>query len=196
MPESIDVRAHVLLVTLPALMSVLFAGCAPDDDATGQDDTALLGASADQSLCDAINAYRVDRGLPAIPSAPALMAVARAHVEDLNRDQRDQGCNLHSWTDDPRWSGCCYTPDHARASCMWDKPAEIAGYDGPGFEVAVGSNRIMDATTAVGLWHDSDHHRVVIANEANWANKTWRGLGCAIQDGYAVAWVGELADAP
>src|SRR5262249_44795049 len=95
---------------------------------------------------------------------------------------------------DPRWSGCCYTADNAQATCMWNKPREISGYTMPGFEVAIGGGAHITPEGAVQLWDASDHHRVVIANEDDWSQKTWRGLGCAIDGGYAVCWVGELAD--
>lgn len=178
-----------LAVTLALAVAPLAACLEPapvDEGATGD---------ADLALCDAINAYRAERALPAIPVSSSLMLVARLHAEDLvSNASRDSRCNLHSWTTgDQRWNGCCYTEDHAQAECMWDKPDEIAGYSSPGYEIAARVGAHITPSMAVSLWDDSDHHRVVMASEAQFARTTWRAMGCAIEDGYAVVWFGELA---
>lgn len=58
-------------------------------------------------------------------------------------------CNLHSWSNNGYglWNGCCYTSNHAAASCMWDKPREISGgiFTGNGYE-----NSASGTTTAAG----------------------------------------------
>jgi hypothetical protein len=77
---------------------------------------------------------------------------------------------------------------------MWDKPAEIAGYAAPGFEVAARVGSRISPSMAISLWAKSESHRVVIANEGEFAGVAWRAMGCAIVDGYAVVWFGELAD--
>ena len=121
--------------------------------------------------------------------------VARLHAEDLGTNGTGgASCNLHSWTSgDSRWSGCCYTDDHAQAECMWDKPDEIAGYAAPGFEIAARVGSRITPAMAVSLWDDSESHRVVMANDAGFADTSWRAMGCAIENGYAVVWFGELA---
>ncbi|CAE7940636.1 unnamed protein product, partial [Symbiodinium sp. KB8] len=74
-----------------------------------------------------INSYRRSKGLEPGEISPALMAVAFAHVQDLNEFRRESGCNMHSWSSSfPDWrTGCCYTPDHSQADCMWSKGREI-----------------------------------------------------------------------
>ena len=116
-------------------------GPPPIDAGAGPDGSTPDGppATADQALCDAINQYRAQNGLGAIPTSVGLGRVARFHVEDLEANQPAAGCNLHSWSfDDPRWTGCCYTPDHAQAQCMWDKPREISSYSSAGYEISAG----------------------------------------------------------
>ena len=160
------------------------------------DDTDAADVDLDLALCAELNAHRASRGLPAVPVAAELMTVARYHVEDLAADgARGSSCNLHSWTNgDPRWTGCCYTADNAQAACMWNKPREIASYDAPGVEIAAHSHsgRIAPGV-AVASWADSEPHRIVIENDESFAAATWRAMGCAIHDGYATAWFGELA---
>ncbi len=89
-------------------------------------------------LVNAVNAYRAENGLPAIPLSPSLCFVANAHVGDLsaNAPHAAPGCNLHSWSDQGTWTSCCYTSDHAQAACMWDKPGQLTSYPGPGYENA------------------------------------------------------------
>ena len=51
-------------------------------------------------LIAAINQYRQQHGLPAIPASPKLNAVAVAHVQDLATYHPENKCggNLHSWS--------------------------------------------------------------------------------------------------
>ena len=130
--------------------------------APASDDTTGAEADPDLALCDAINAYRTDHGLPVVPVSAALMTVARYHAEDLAANGTGgDSCNLHSWTrNDPRWSGCCYTDDNAQAACMWNKPREIASYAAPGVEIAANAHAAhITPTTAVAAWDASEHHR-------------------------------------
>lgn len=145
-------------------------------------------------LARAINAHRVSIGLAPIPHSPALTRVADLHVEDLatRAPHEAPGCNLHSWSLSSAWEGCCYTSDHARAECMWNKPNEIAGYASNGYEIAAAGVRNVDGT--VRLWLASEGHRAVIENEDIWAEQEWMAMGAAIRDGFATAWFGTELD--
>src|SRR5690349_3699262 len=111
---------HARALCVAILLSALASGCV-DGGGAGSDE--LTGATADAALCDAINQYRLFHGLPTVPVSPALMQVARDHVQDLStHGTGGAGCNLHSWTASSHWSGCCYTADNAQAACMWNKP--------------------------------------------------------------------------
>jgi hypothetical protein len=166
------------------------------------------GSAADQfwpeslTLCELVNAYRVEEGLPPIPISVALMTVAETHVRDLNDHPGtvSGNCNMHSWSDGmPQlYSGCCYTPDHAQAACMWAKPGEITAgwganaYDGNGFEISASTS---NPASALQLWKGSSGHNAVILNEGGWANfAPWPAMGCGAQGGYAHVWFGEDAD--
>jgi hypothetical protein len=166
------------------------------DAAPPTPDAAPPPPSLDQQLCTAINNRRAMAGLPAIPLSSSVMLVGRYHVEDLTANGTGGGsCNLHSWsTGNPLWTGCCYTPDHAQAQCMWDKPAEIDNHASPGYEIAAFSSGSISPAQAVALWETSVPHRDVILNQGIWVNLTWNSLGCGIQGNYAVVWFTELAD--
>ena len=142
-------------------------GAAPDDG--GAIDARVVDGpppTVDRALCDAINQYRADRGLAPIAVSARLTQVARFHVEDLTAHGTGAaGCNLHSWSvGDPRWTGCCYTADHAQAQCMWRKPQEISAYASSGYEIAAGGGGGITPAQAVSLWDGSPGHRDVILN--------------------------------
>ena len=92
---------------------------------------------AEKRLYELIMEYRQEKGLKTIPLSGALTKVAQTHVEDLNNnfDINNKKCNTHSWSKDGKWTSCCYTEDHKKAECMWNKPKEIAGYESRGYEI-------------------------------------------------------------
>ena len=142
------------------------------------------------ALTDRINEYRVSHKLPRVARSRSLGIVADTHVHDLAKTQLGHAnvCNLHSWSRNARWTECCYTPDHANASCMWKKPKELVGFDGAGFEVAAWSSGNIDPESAVKMWNESPGHKAVILNEGDWGRLEWKSVGAAIYQGYAVAW--------
>jgi len=80
-----------------------------------------------------------------------ILQVAVLHTLDMNANGAIQGtCNMHSWSDQGfgLWNGCCYTPDHAQAQCMWDKPRQISGgvFTGNGYENAAGGGSAITAS--------------------------------------------------
>jgi uncharacterized protein YkwD len=138
--------------------------------------------------------YRKANGLPEIPRSTALTQVARMHVRDLVENHPDKGdCNLHSWSAHGNWSACCYTADHSQASCMWNKPREMTGYKGNGFEIAHWNSAVVTPEGALRGWQGSHGHNAVILNQDNWSQK-WNAIGIAIRGNYAVAWFGMQED--
>jgi hypothetical protein len=150
-------------------------------------------------LASAINAYRVQNGLPAIAISRSLMHVAETHVADLRDGPRPKAeCNGHSWSQKGTWTACCYTADHAQAKCMWDKPVELTGFEVTGYEIAIGragekGDYVLDATKALELWKSSPAHHDVILNRGHWQYVTWRSLGTGIADSHASAWFADEA---
>src|ERR1044071_1101964 len=93
--------------------------------------------SEELKLYNLITAYRTQNGLPSIPLSVSLTEVAQLHAKDLETNRPNQeGCSMHSWSANGKWTSCCYTPDHAQKLCMWNKPKELTSYTGNGFEIA------------------------------------------------------------
>jgi uncharacterized protein YkwD len=148
-------------------------------------------------LYNLIMQYRKSNRLKSIPISTALTRVAQAHVRDLseNYDASDSNpCNPHSWSDNGKWSSCCYTPDHKQASCMWNKPKEISGYEGIGFEIAYYSSAGANAVEGLEGWKKSPGHNPVIINLGTWSKTEWKAIGIGIYKEYGVVWFGEVED--
>lgn len=147
-------------------------------------------------LLRTLNQYRVSRGLQPVPLSPSMTRVARAHVADLERNPPQGVCNGHSWSPSRRWKACCYTDDHAKAQCMWDKPREITGgvYPGSGFEIWAWRSGKMTLQFAVEGWKGSPAHHDVLINKGPWATVPWRAMGAAVSEHYAVVWFGSEDD--
>jgi len=145
-------------------------------------------------LYQLITEYRKSKGLPKIPLSTSLTVVAKAHVQDLEHNDPSHGrCNLHSWSKKGLWSACCYTDNHAKAECMWNKPKELTSYKSAGYEIAVGGGHV-DAEIALDAWKKSPGHNQVIINRANWKKIKWNAIGIAVDERYSVVWFGEAAD--
>jgi hypothetical protein len=147
------------------------------------------------TLCKLVNDYREQNGLARVPISPALMTVAKAHVEDLAT--HEGLCNMHSWSEgSDLWSGCCF--DISDGTCMWKKPGELTAswgaerYPGNGYEDA------SSATTPEGAldsWKGSKAHNDVILNLDIWTGfNPWPALGCAVNEHYSVLWFGDPKD--
>lgn len=155
---------------------------------------------AEARLASLINEYRRSKNLPPIALSVSLTKVAQLHAEDLQENFKPNSrCNLHSWSDDKRWSSCCYTEDHKRAACMWDKPRELTGYKGDGYEIAYFSNFDYaddDAFVEDALkgWKSSKGHNEIIINTGKWLTAEWKAMGVAVYGDYTVVWFGELYD--
>ncbi len=150
--------------------------------------------TADEAeLLELINEYRMANGLPAIPTSTSMMIVAQTHAEDLAvNDPAVGACNLHSWSDAGPWTPCCYTPDHAQAQCMWDKPRELTDYPGNGYEISAAGT--PTAASALSAWQGSPAHNDVILNQGIWADNPWGAIGAGMHSGYAVVWFGVESD--
>lgn len=155
----------------------------------------------EKQLYDEINAYRAKHNLPPVKLSRSLTQVAQIHCRDLaeNRPDASGNCNMHSWSRKGPWTPCCYTPDHKRASCMWDKPRELTKYQGDGYEIAFFSTAIYPdaesfAQDAIFNWSKSKGHNDVIINRGTWRGVTWKAVGVGYYGGYATVWFGKLDD--
>ena len=149
----------------------------------------------EKKLFDLIMAFRKEKGLTAIPHSKSLTFVAQSHVKDLVNNKPDKGnCNAHSWSSNGNWTACCYTPDHAQAKCMWEKPRELTSYLGNGFEIAFITSGEALAINALNSWKTSSGHNEVIVNQGIWKNSNWRAIGIGLYKGFAVVWFGQEYD--
>ncbi|MBL7906090.1 MAG: hypothetical protein JNL22_13790 [Bacteroidales bacterium] len=157
-------------------------------------------SNAEKELARQLNLYRKSRNLPAIPLSASLSIVARAHVMDLSEHYEYGGrCNLHSWSESAQWSSCCYTNDHSKASCMWDKPRELTVYSGDGYEIAFFSNYEYESDAAFAKdvlegWKSSRGHHELIINKGKWTTSRWQAMGVGVFGDFAVVWFGEEID--
>lgn len=149
-----------------------------------------------EELVAMINGQRARHQLPLVAWSPSLARVAEAHALDLERHPPAERCNTHSWSDQGRWSACCYTDDGARAQCMWDKPREISAgvYPGNGYEIAAWASDRITPSTALRMWQGSPSHLSVMLNQGVWAERRWRSVGAALSLHHAVVWFGEEVD--
>ncbi|GAB1404851.1 hypothetical protein MASR1M74_20300 [Lentimicrobium sp.] len=155
---------------------------------------------AEERLGRMINDYRHSKNLPPVPFSASLSLVARIHARDLYENYKYGGrCNLHSWSQSPYWSSCCYTPDHKLAECIWNKPRELTSYTGDGFEISyyqsdetIGSNLLPEM--ALKGWKASKGHHDVIVNKNKWRDVEWKAMGMAVYRGYVLVWFGEQED--
>ena len=186
------VRSLITAVVAASLLAACAGAPAPEARSTRP-----ANADEQRRFADSINTYRVARRLPRIAVSASLMAVARAHLDDLEqRHRRDAQCNMHSWSNAGNWSGCCYTPDHARAACMWNKPREITGgrYSSPGYEIVAHYSDPITPARALLIWQESPAHLAMLLNTQQWAQHPWQAMGAAIGRHYAVVWFGEEPD--
>lgn len=161
-----------------------------------ESDTYACLQEEEQALYTLIMEYRAMKGLKSIALSPKLSRVAQLHAKDLaeHYDPKNPRCNLHSWSKNGKWTACCYTDDHKQAKCMWDKPKEITGYPGYGYEISYYSSG--GATAAEGLegWKKSHGHNEVIINEGIWKSVTWNAVGIGLYKEYGVVWFGKETD--
>lgn len=154
-------------------------------------------SAEEYKLYGLIMEYRKSNKLEAIPLSAKLSKVAQAHVRDLadhyTFDVKNK-CNPHSWSSKGSWSSCCYTSDHKKAQCMWDKPKEIANYMGNGYEIAYYSSAGASAQEGMDGWKVSPSHNPLLINLGTWNQVKWNAIGVGIYKEYAAVWFGEERD--
>ncbi len=160
----------------------------------GQENVCV--SKEEMKLYRLIMKYRKAKGLKRIPLSKSLTHVAQLHVKDLTDNKPDKGkkCNLHSWSNKGKWKSCCYTSNHAKASCMWNKPRELTSYRGSGFEIAHWSSAGVTAKSAINGWKNSSGHNAVMVNIGTWKKMEWGAIGIGIYKNYAVVWFGRPTD--
>lgn len=186
----------VLLDATPSPVATGAASSAPSASPAAAASVAPDFLSADeQEMYRLLLAYRAEKGLEAIPVSASLTKVARTHVADLLAHPPDGApCNMHSWSTDGPWTSGCYTPDHANAKMMWNKPRELTPYPGNGYEIAFGTSGTATPLAAIESWKKSAGHNAVMVNLDVWQDARWQAVGMGINQRYAVIWFGKEPD--
>ena len=160
----------------------------------------------EKELIKLVNDYREQHGKKRLKVSKSLMKVARTHINDLNMnfdmdnppvDVRGIKGNMHSWSDKGNWTPVVYTRDHKYDKLTNIKPKEIAGYDQPGFEVAV-NGFMITPQRALEKWKKSPGHNDTILSQNAWADPPAEliedgvtglsNMGVAINGNYACIW--------
>ncbi|MBE0647658.1 MAG: hypothetical protein IH596_07740 [Bacteroidales bacterium] len=142
-----------------------------------------------------INEYRRQYDLPPVPLSRSLCYVANTHVKDLFFHHPDAGdCNFHSWSDKGPWKAFCYPGDEDKKNSVWDKPLELSGYPGKGFEIVYWENSAVVIDSVIAFWRSFDYFNGFLMNTGKWEGKQWNAIGIGICQNYAAAWFGEVKD--
>jgi len=191
----------MLRLFLTAFVFLLFAGT---NSAQQQFTVRLVPETCitptEAELFRLINEYRKQKGLPEVKLSASLSYVARTHAQDQSANfEQGKRCNMHSWSDKGSWSSCCYTPDHKKSQCMWDKPRELTNYQGDGFEISFWSTYNYPTPEAYAKdilagWKKSPGHNDVIVNKNTWKNVNWNAMGVGVYGEYANVWFGREED--
>ena len=146
-------------------------------------------------LYNMINQYRRQYDLPPILLSKSLCYVANTHAKDLFFHNPDvDPCNSHSWSDKGPWDAFCYPGDETEENSVWNKPTELTGYPGKGFEIVYWENSAVVIDDVISFWKSFDYFNGFLMNTGKWEGNEWKAIGIGICQNYAVAWFGELPD--
>ena len=192
--SKIDLRL-LLLSTVLVLLATAFSF----KSSMIQDDPELCLSKEEQRLYQLVMDYRKQKKLPPIKISAGLTKVAHAHAYDLSVNKPSDGdkCNFHSWSTQGKWTSCCYDAKHSNATCMWNKPREIADFNADGFEIVYGSlNETLIATpdAALASWKKSPGHHNVIVNKDIWKDRTWKAVGIGVYKNFICVWFSSIED--
>src|SRR5690606_23618854 len=185
----------IIMKLLTLVFTFLCLSIYPEKKAFEIEDICL--SAEEFKLYNLIMEYRKKNKLEAIPISAKLSKVAQVHAQDLSNhydfDPKNK-CNPHSWSKKGEWTSCCYTSDHKEAECMWNKPQEIAGYSGSGYEIAYYSSAGANAQEGLDGWKLSPGHNPLLINSGIWSKLKWKAIGIGIYKEYGLVWFGEEED--
>jgi hypothetical protein len=143
-------------------------------------------------LAKMINDYRIQNNLSVVPLSKSMFFVARTHIEDLAQNHPDlENCGLPSWSDKGKWKPCCYGNESVKTTCMNDKPKELCGYKGKGYEMIYWGSEEAIPSDAIDVWKSTMLTNEMLLNQGKWKNITWKSVGVGLLNGYASVWFGD-----
>ena len=125
-----------------------------------------------------VNEYRESNGLEAVPANSCLCQTC-----DEKTDQLRQGL-----TQEHDWADCKLLQDW---ECVRNKPNEICGYSGKGYENYAWSQMGETPKNAFRQWKNSPGHNALMLNQKHWASKQFKGMGASFDGEYAVMLMGD-----
>ncbi|MBC8319351.1 MAG: SPOR domain-containing protein [Bacteroidetes bacterium] len=149
----------------------------------------------EENLFNMINLLRADYEKPILQLSASLSYVAKLHVNDLQHNNPDTSiCNLSSWSDNGKWTPCCYNKYLHDPGCMWDKPKELTPYTYRGYELVTFFEEDFNIDTIINLWSDSREVLNMIFTNDEYSNKKWMCAGIGISENYVSLWFGQRTD--
>ena len=74
---------------------------------------------------------------------------------------------------------------------MWDKPNQIAGYKGKGYEVWAWVSNGHTPKAAFEQWKKSPGTNAMLDSSGIWKNINFKGMGASINGNHATLWFGD-----
>ena len=146
-------------------------------------------------LSEAINKFRVKKGLGELQLSPSLSYVAKTHLNDIRLHSKDQhGCNLNSWSDKGKWTSCCFNSKQKDLELMTTKPEEITGFRGKGYEIVIMAKKGVSTKNLTDLWLAATMTEEFLLNAGQGSNRNWQSMGVSIYHGFASIWLSEMPD--
>lgn len=146
-------------------------------------------------LSEAINKFRVKKGLGELQLSPSLSYVAKTHLNDIRLHSKDQhGCNLNSWSDKGKWTSCCFNSKQKDLELMTTKPEEITGFRGKGYEIVIMAKKGVSTKNLADLWLAATTTEEFLLNAGQGSNRNWQSMGVSIYHGFASIWLSEMPD--
>ncbi|MEI6899863.1 MAG: SPOR domain-containing protein [Bacteroidota bacterium] len=180
------------------LFILLFLPEARSQKASGTSNRLPAGyalSEQETKLYNLINEYRAGYNLAPIPLSLSLSYVASTHVKDLFINHPDQApCNFHSRSNKGPWKPFCYPRDEKKGNSVWDKPKELTGYKGKGFEIIYWENNAVNTDSIIPFWSTIDYFNSFLLNTGKWQDKKWMAIGVGVYQNYAAAWFGDVSE--
>ena len=146
-------------------------------------------------LSEAINKFRVKKGLGELQLSPSLSYVAKTHLNDIRLHSKDQhGCNLNSWSNKGKWTACCFNSKQKDLELMTTKPEEITGFRGKGYEIVIMAKKGASSKNLTDLWLDATMTEEFLLNAGQGSSRNWQSMGVSIYHGFASIWLSEMPD--
>ncbi len=152
-------------------------------------------SSEEEQLMGRINLFRAENGEKTISNSISLNYVASLHANDLQENHPDTSiCNLSSWSDNGRWTSCCYHKYLPEPHCIWDKPKELTSFTYRGYELALYFEDSFNVDTVIQFIISSKPARDMLLAKGRYKQKKWISMGASMSRNYISIWFAQKAD--